>query len=149
MTIRKRLFISFSLILLIVAFIIGVFFYTIYNLNSINKQQSHRYDQLIRVEKLKVFNSSYSWIVLDVITDFEKIEIVNERIKKANKIFENLSNQKIKVIDNAESKEEKQNLILIFKDFEIMQKLIIKWGFCGFHLMAWSWAFISLIKVPK
>ncbi len=124
MTIRKRLFISFSLILLIVAFIIGVFFYTIYNLNSINKQQSHRYDQLIRVEKLKVFNSSYSWIVLDVITDFEKIEIVNERIKKANKIFENLSNQKIKVIDNAESKEEKQNLILIFKDFEIMQKLI-------------------------
>ncbi|WP_072681767.1 ATP-binding protein [Arcobacter sp. LA11] len=124
MTIRKRLFISFSLILLIVAFIIGVFFYTIYNLNSINSQQNHRYDQLIRVEKLKEFNNSYSWIVFNIITDFDKIEIVNERIKKADKLFENLSKQKNEIIDNSESEKEKKNLILIFRDFEIMQKLI-------------------------
>jgi len=124
MTIKKRLLISFSSILLIVTFIIGVFFYTIYNLNSINYQQSHRYDQLIRVEKLKEFNNSYSWIVLDIITDFDKIQIVDERIKKANELFENLSTQKTKIINNFESKEEKKNLVLIFTDFEIMQKLI-------------------------
>jgi len=124
MTIRKRLFVSFTLILLIVSFIIGVFFYTIYNLNSISYQQSHRYDQLIRVEKLTQFNNSYSWIVLDVITDFDKIEIVNKRMKKANELFLNLSTLKIEIISNSESKEEKKNLILIFTDFDIMQKLI-------------------------
>lgn len=124
MTIRKRLFISFFLISLIVTFIIGVFFYTIYNLNSINSQQNHRYNQLIKVEKLKEFNNSYSWVVLDIITDFEKIQIVNKRIKKANILFENLTILKSKIIDNSESKEEKDNLVLIFKNFEIMQKFI-------------------------
>jgi len=124
MTIRKRLFISFSIILLIVTFIIGVFFYTIFHLNSINYQQNHRYEQLIRVEKLKEFNNSYSWIVLDVITDFDKIQIVNERIKKTNKLFENLTTQKSMVINNSESKEEKKNLVLIFAYFETMHALI-------------------------
>jgi len=109
---------------LIVTFIIGVFFYTIFNLNSISYQQSHRYDQLIRVEKLKQFNNSYSWIVLDVITDFEKMKIVNERMKKANKLFENLSTLKTQIINNSESKEEKKNLVLIFTYFETMEKLI-------------------------
>ena len=124
MTIRKRLLISFSLILLIVTSIIGVFFYTIFNLNNINTQQNHRYDQLIRVETLKEFNNSYSWIVLDIITDFDKIEIVNERIKKTNTLFEDLNIKKTKIIENAESKEEKKNLVLIFTHYEIMQKLI-------------------------
>ena len=124
MTIRKRLFISFCLILLIVAFIIGVFFYTIYNLNNINSQQKHRYDQLIRMEKLKEFSNSYSWIVLDIITDFDKIQIVKERMNKANALFENLSTQKSKIINNSESKEEERSLVLIFSYFETMQKSI-------------------------
>ena len=126
MTIRKRLLISFSLILLIVAFIIGAFFYTIYNLNNINNQQNHRYEQLIRIEKLKEFNNSYSWIVLDIITDFDKIQIVKERIKKANNLFEDLTNQRTEIVENSESKEEKKNLIQIFSYFELMQKSIKK-----------------------
>ena len=124
MTIRKRLFISFSLILLIVTFIIGVFFYTIYNLNSINSQQKHRYDQLIRVEKLKEFSNSYSWIVLDIITDFDKKEIVNDRIKKANELSKNLNIYKTTIIKNSESKVEEKNLALIFSYFEIIEKSI-------------------------
>jgi len=124
MTIRKRLFVSFSAVLLIVAFIIGVFFYTVYNLNSINEQQKHRYDQLIRIEKLKEFNNSFAWIVLDIITDFEKIQTVNERIKKASELFKNLNIQKTKIINSFESEEEKKNLVLIFTYFESMQKQI-------------------------
>lgn len=124
MTIRKQLFISFALILIIVAFIIGVFFYTIYKLNSINSQQNHRYDQLIRVKKLSEFNNSYSWIVLDVITDFDKIQIVKLRIKKANALFKNLNSLKTTIINNAESQEEKKNLLLIFTYFEKMQIMI-------------------------
>ena len=126
MTIRKRLLISFSLILLIVSFIIGVFFYTIYNLNNINNQQNHRYNQLIRVEKLKEFNNSSAWIVLDIITDFNKILIVNERIKKANTLFEALAKHKINVIKNSESREETNNLNLIFTNFKLMESLIKK-----------------------
>ena len=124
MTIRKQLFISFALILIIVAFIIGVFFYTIYKLNSINSQQNHRYDQLIRVKKLSEFNNSYSWIVLDVITDFDKIQIVKLRIKKANALFKNLNSLKTTIINNSESQEEKKNLVLIFTYFEKMQIMI-------------------------
>ena len=124
MTIRKRLLLTFSFILLIVAFIIGVFFYTIYNLNSSNYQQNHRYEQLIRVEKLKEFNNSFSWIVLDITTDYDKIQIVNERIKKADKLFEDLDIQKNNVIDNSESREEKKNLDLIFSYFNLMKKQI-------------------------
>ncbi len=124
MKIRKRLFISFSIILIIVAFIIGVFFYTIYNLNSINNQENHRYEQLIRVEKLKELNNFYAWIVLDIITDFEKIQRVDESIKKANELFENLSIQENEIINNSESIEEKKNLVLIFTNFDLMQKLI-------------------------
>ena len=124
MTIRKQLFISFTLILIIVAFIIGVFFYTIYKLNSINSQQNHRYDQLIRVKKLSEFNNSYSWIVLDVITDFDKIQIVKLRIKKANALFKNLNSLKTTIINNSESQEEKKNLVLIFTYFEKMQIMI-------------------------
>jgi hypothetical protein len=124
MTIRKRLLISFSVVLMIVAFIIGVFFYTIYNLNSMNNQENYKYEQLIRVEKLKEFNNSYGWIVLDIITDFEKIQIVNERIKKANELFENLSVQENEIINNSESGEEKKNLVLIFTNFDFMHKLI-------------------------
>lgn len=126
MTIRKRLLISFSLILLIVAFIIGAFFYTIFNLNNINNQQSHRYEQLIRIEKLKEVNNSYSWIVLDIITDFDKIQIVKERMKKANILFKELTEQKTEIVENSESKEEKKNLTQIFSYFEFMQKSIKK-----------------------
>ncbi|MAC83222.1 MAG: histidine kinase [Arcobacter sp.] len=124
MTIRKRLFISFSLILLIVTFIIGVFFYTIYNLNSINYQQNHRYDQLIKVEKLKEYSNSYSWVVLDIITDFDKIQIVDKRINKASDLSISLSNLKTIVINNSESIEEKKNLVLIFANFDTMLNLI-------------------------
>lgn len=124
MTIRKQLFISFTLILIIVAFIIGVFFYTIYKLNSINSQQNHRYDQLIRVKKLSEFNNSYSWIVLDVITDFDKIQIVKLRIEKALLLFKNLNSLKTTIINNQESQEEKKNLVLIFTYFEEMQIMI-------------------------
>ena len=71
MTIKKRLYISFALILSIIIFIISVFFYTIYNLNEIHSSQKHRYDQLLRVEKLKEYNNSFSWVVLDIVTDYE------------------------------------------------------------------------------
>ena len=124
MTIRKRLLISFSLILFIVTFIVGVFFYTIYNLNSINYQQSHRYDQLIRVEKLKEFSNSYSWIVLDITTDFDKLKIVDNRINKAEILSKNLNNLKKEILDNSESNEENKNLDFIFKNLNLMQKLI-------------------------
>ncbi len=124
MTIRQRLFISFSLILFIIIFIIGVFFYTIYNLNETHIAQKHRYDQMRRVEKLKEYNNSFSWIVLDIITDYEKLNIVKSRLKKADDLFKDLIFQKRNIIENSESNSEKKNLELIFKDFEIIEKLI-------------------------
>lgn len=124
MTIRQRLNISFFLILSIIVFIIGVFFYTIYNLNEIYMSQSHRYDQFRRIEKLKEYNNSFSWIVLDIITDYEKIDIVKNRLEKADGLFKSLILQKKDTIENSESFEEKENLQLIFKDFDNIERLI-------------------------
>uniref|UniRef100_UPI00404876AA ATP-binding protein n=2 Tax=Aliarcobacter sp. TaxID=2321116 RepID=UPI00404876AA len=126
MTIRQRLFISFSLILIITIFIIGVFFYSIYNLNEIHNSQKHRYDQIRRVENLKDYNNSFSWIVLDIITDYEKIKVVNNRLAKADELFKSLWLQKKEIIDNSESSNEKENLLLVFSYFETMEKLIKK-----------------------
>lgn len=124
MTIKQRLYISFSLILFILIFIISVSFYTIFNLNEVHNSQKHRYDQIRRVEKLKEYNNSFSWIVLDIITDYEKMNIVNKRLEKANELFKNLSLQKKDTINNSESIKEKENLELIFLKFENIEKLI-------------------------
>lgn len=123
-TIRQRLFISFSLILLIILSIIGVFFYTIFNLSEIHKSQTHRYDQIRRVEKLKEFNNSFSWIVLDIVTDYEKIDVVKKRLSKSDELFKTLILKKKQVIENSESISEKQNLELIFKYLLKVEKLI-------------------------
>lgn len=125
MTIKKRLYISFSLILLIICFIIGVFFYTIFNLNEIHLSQNNRYDQLRRVEKLKEYNNSFAWIVLDIITDFDKSDIVKNRIEKATKLMGNLSSQKQNIINSCESNDEKDRILLIFTHFQKVEKFII------------------------
>lgn len=124
MTIRQRLYISFFLILSIIIFIIGVFFYTIFNLNEIHMSQNHRYDQIRRVEKLKEYNNSFSWIVLDIITDYDKQDVVKKRLEKSSKLFKSLALQKEQIIDNSESKQEKENLQLLFTYFEKIEKQI-------------------------
>lgn len=124
MTIKQKLHISFALILAIIIFIIGAFFYTIYNLNEIHLLQNDRYDQMRRVEKLKEYNNSFAWIVLDVLTDYDKKEIVNERIKKAQLIFKKLYKEQYETIQSAESQEEKENLELIFSNFIKVENLI-------------------------
>lgn len=124
MTIKQRLYISFSLILFILIFIIGVFFYTIFNLNEVHNSQKHRYDQIRRVEKLKEYNNSFSWLVLDIITDYEKTNVVKKRLEKVDELFKNLKSQKTDTINNSESQKEKENLELIFLEFENIEKLI-------------------------
>lgn len=124
MTIKQKLYISFSLILFISMSIIGVFFYTLFNLNEVHNSQKHRYNQIRRVEKLKEYNNSFSWIVLDIITDYEKMHIVNKRLEKADELFINLFSQKTDTINNSESTKEKENLELIFLEFENIKKLI-------------------------
>ncbi len=124
MTIRQRLFISLTLILSITIFIIGVFFYSIYNLNEIHMAQKHRYDQIRRVEKLKEYNNSFSWIVLDIITDFDKFEVVKERLNKADNLFKTILLEKKQIIENSESKTEEENLLLIFSYLEKIEKSI-------------------------
>ena len=123
-TIRQRLFISFSLILFIILSIILVFFYTIFNLSQIHKTQTQRYDQIRKVEKLKEFNNSFSWVVLDVVTDYEKMDVVKKRLAKSDKLFKTLVLSKKKIIDSSETIKEKQNLELIYEYFESIEKLI-------------------------
>jgi len=124
MTIRQKLVISFSLILLITIFIIGVFFYSIYNLNEVHMAQKNKFEQIRRVERLKEYNHSFSWIVLDIVTDYEKINIVKKRLNKADELFESLLLKKEITIENSESLEEKENLKLLFLHFENLYKSI-------------------------
>lgn len=124
MTIRQRLYISFSLILAIMIFIIGVFFYATYNLNEIHKVQSHRYDQIRRVEKLKEFNNSVSWMMLKIINDYKNSKEIDSNFTKAKQLFIQLNLQKQEIIKYAESQKEKESLQSIFSNFIVIEDLI-------------------------
>lgn len=124
MTIKQRLYISFSLIVLIIIFIVGVFFYSTYNLNQIQIRQEHRYDQIRRVEKLKEYNNAFAWIVLDIITDQEKKDVVKDRFSKSSVLFKELNDKKNIIINSYDSLEGKENLLLIFSNFEKIESLI-------------------------
>lgn len=126
MTIKQRLYVSFSLILFIIIFIIGVFFYATFNLNEIYISQKHRYDQIRSVEKLKEYNNAFAWVVLDIMTDKDKLDIVKDRLFKADKLFKNINSQNLDIVNNAETQNEKKNLILIFSYFKKIEKLINK-----------------------
>lgn len=86
--------------------------------------QKHRYDQIRRVEQLKEYNNDFSWIVLDIITDYDKIKVVKERLNKADELFGTLLLQKQETIENSETLSEKQNLQLIFSHFDNIKALI-------------------------
>ncbi len=124
MTIKRRLYTAFTLVLLITLFIIGIFFYSTYNLSVIHELQNHRYEQIRRVEKIKELNRSLAWLVLDIIIDREKKAVVQQREKTASDFFALLISIKKSVIENAETKIEQQNLETIFKTFSSMQFLI-------------------------
>ena len=124
MTIRQKLNISFLLIVSIIISIISISFYTIYKLNTIHLSQNHRYDQLRRVEKLQTYKNSFSWIVLDIITDYEKRNIVEDRLEKFDQLYVSLLEQKQEIMNHFETSEEKENLESIFFSFETLEKYI-------------------------
>lgn len=121
MTIKNKLYTAFTLILLITLFIIGIFFYSTYNLSVIHELQNHRYEQIRRVEKVKELNRSFAWLVLDIIVDKEKNNIVTQRKNKAELLFKKLWKIEKHVVNNSETKEEKIKLEVIFKYLRIMQ----------------------------
>ena len=86
--------------------------------------QKHRYDQIRRVEQLKEYNNDFSWVVLDIITDYDKINVVKERLHKADELFRSLLSQKQKTIQHSETQSEKENLKLIFSYFDNIKSLI-------------------------
>jgi len=124
MTIRKRLYISFALILAIIIFIIGIFFYAIINLNEIHVLQKHRYEQIRRVEHIKELNSAFAWLVLDIIVDKDKKQIVRDRNLKADELFIKLWKLKVDVVKNAETSHEKYKLKGIFNSLQKVESLI-------------------------
>lgn len=124
MTIKNKLYTAFTLILLITLFIIGIFFYSTYNLSVIHELQNQRYEQIRRVEKVKELNRSFAWLVLDIIVDKEKNTIVMQRKNKAELFFKQLWKIEKHVVNNSETKEEKVKLEVIFKYLKIMQNYI-------------------------
>lgn len=124
MTIKKRLYISFALILAIIIFIVGIFFYTIFNLNNIHILQNQRYEQIRRVEHIKELNTAFAWVVLDIIVDRKNKEFVKDRYKKADELFTDLKSIKNDVLTNSETFKEKEKLISIFTSLHTIETLI-------------------------
>lgn len=120
MTIKNKLYRAFGAILLITIFIIGIFFYTTISLNNLHKIQNHRYEQIRKVERIKELNTSFTWLVLDIIVDRNK----KEMNKKQEEFFSDLWQLKQSLLKEAENEVEKTNLEKIFKNFEKIEKLI-------------------------
>lgn len=124
MTIKKRLYISFALILAIIIFIVGIFFYTIINLNNIHILQNQRYEQIRRVEHIKELNTAFAWVVLDIIVDRKNKEFVKDRYKKADELFTDLKSIENDVLINSETFKEKEKLISIFTSLHRIESFI-------------------------
>ena len=105
-------------------FIIGIFFYTILQLNTMQLLQNHRYEQIRKVEKLKEYKNAISWVALDIFIDKGNNEIVLKKTQRLNELFENVFLLEKSLIQNSESKDEEESISLIFKHFHKIQTLI-------------------------
>jgi len=124
MTIRKKLFTSFSLILIIIVFIIGIFFYTMLHLNTIYLEQNHRFEQIRKVEKLKEYKNALSWIALDIFIDKRNNEVIVQKQNRLNELFKNIYLLENPLLKDKETPIEKERTQLIFSHFKKIEKLI-------------------------
>lgn len=124
MTIRKKLFTSFSLILLIIVFIIGIFFYTILHLNTIHLQQNHRFDQIRKVEKLKEHKNALSWVVLDIFVDKRENSVLVKKRARLNELFKNIYLLEIPLQQYVKNQDEELDTNTIFEHFKKLENLI-------------------------
>jgi two-component system OmpR family sensor kinase len=125
MTIKNKLYRAFGLILAIIIFIVSIFFYAVVNLDNTHTLQTQRYEQIRRVEHIREFNSAFAWIVLDITVDKDKKEIVEDRLGKTKKLFRELYSEKHATLYNAETQKEKENIKLIYKEFDMVYSLIL------------------------
>lgn len=86
MTIKQRLYISFSLILFILMFIIAVFFYTLYNLNEIHISQNQTLDEIKKVEQLN--NQKTDQLLTQKIEELK--EKLNQEEKRKNEFIDTI-----------------------------------------------------------
>jgi len=124
MKIRKKLFTSFSLILIIIVFIIGIFFYTMLHLNTIYLEQNHRFEQIRKVEKLKEYKNALSWIALDIFIDKRNNEVIVQKQNRLNELFKNIYLLENPLLKDKETPIEKERTQLIFSHFKKIEKLI-------------------------
>ena len=124
MTIRKKLFTSFSLILIIIVFIIGIFFYTMLHLNTIYLEQNHRFEQIRKVEKLKEYKNALSWIALDIFIDKRNNEVIVQKQNRLNELFKNIYLLENPLLKDKETTIEKKRTQLIFSHFKKIETLI-------------------------
>lgn len=124
MTIRKKLFTSFSFILLIIVFIIGIFFYTILHLNTIHLQQNNRFDQIRKVEKLKEYKNALSWVVLDIFVDKRENSVLVKKRARLEELFRNIYLLEIPLLQYVKNQEEELDTNTIFEHFKKLENLI-------------------------
>ncbi|MCD4758918.1 MAG: HAMP domain-containing histidine kinase [Arcobacteraceae bacterium] len=124
MTIRKKLFTSFSLILIIIVFIIAIFFYTMLHLNTIYLEQNHRFEQIRKVEKLKEYKNALSWIALDIFIDKRNNEVIVQKQNRLNELFKNIYLLENPLLKDKETTIEKERTQLIFSHFKKIEELI-------------------------
>ncbi len=124
MTIKKKLFTSFSLTLLIIVFIISIFFYTILHLNTIHLQQSQRFEQIRKVEKLKEYKNALSWVALDIFIDKRDNDILLKKRGRLNGLFQSVYLLEKPLLQASQTTQEKELTQDIFEQFKNIETLI-------------------------
>jgi methyl-accepting chemotaxis protein len=123
-TIKKKLYGSFFLILIIVA-MMGIYIVsTINTFDKISDTKAMRYEQVTVVENLRLINTTITLVAMDCIVDKDSGSIEPKRKKEFDRLFNMVWKQETILKNLADTQEEKQLISKIIDAFKKLEPII-------------------------
>ena len=124
MTIKTKLYGSFSIIIIVLA-AAGIYIYnTVAKFDQISDEKAMRYEQIDEIKQLRLINTTITLIAMDSIVDKDSGEMEKERLDEINAQFNLVWEKEKKLMQLADTDEEKQLINKIIKAFKNLEPLI-------------------------
>lgn len=129
MTIKNKLYAGFAVIILVISFLGIYIFNSINSYNKISSEKSLRYEQINDIKDLRLINTTITLVAMDCIVDKNSGFIEKERIDEFEKQFNEVWKKEERLLEIADTEEEKQlikKIIVAFKQLEPIIKNDLK-----------------------
>jgi len=124
MTIKSKLNSAFILIISIVLVMEFVIYSLVVTFDQIADEKSIRYEQVAKVENLKLLNTSITLVAMDSIIDRDSGVISSDRRDELNSLFNKVWEKENDLIALADTDEEKELLSKIINSFKKLEPII-------------------------